>query len=186
MARDHHDVQLFHDEVLRTLQAAAPDGDAGELIRVDRGSSFRHLGLRTPVRRKLVKAGFSFSDRGEEEVLGIWDGIWRSTEWADVMFAVLDHYRVKLKAGVPSGFWPLAVGWIDRVDNWAHADDLARVYSWALAADHDQVYPSLVAWNRLDQEWHRRVSIVSLIHRQRCGVCRPRVCSAACRELPVG
>ncbi len=158
------DIGPFHDEVQQALQASAPGGDVGERIRLDRGSSIEHLGLRTPERRKLVKAGFSFYDRGDEGVLRIWDGIWWSARWADVMFAALDYYREQLKTGAPPGFWSVGGRWITRVDNWAHADDLARVYSWALAWSHDEVYRSLVDWNRSDDEWHRRISIVSLIH----------------------
>lgn len=154
----------FHDEVVAALEAAAPAGDVGERIRVDRGSALPHLGLRTPIRRRLVKAGFSFYSRSEVEVLQIWDEIWRTAAYADALSAVLDYYRERLPVEVPAAFWPVAVEWIVRVDNWAHADDLSRVYSWALAAHPDVVYPSLVRWNDSEGEWCRRVSIVSLIH----------------------
>lgn len=159
------EIAAAHDEVLAALEAAAPDDPAGgERIRVDRGSALRHLGLRTPVRRKLVARGFSFTDRVDAERLAIWDGIWHRADCADVMFAVLDDHRDRLRGGVDASFWPVASTWIDRIDNWAHADDLARVYSWAVAAQPDQVFPHLERWNAGDDEWERRISIVSLIH----------------------
>jgi len=164
MSTSPAEIERCHQEVADALRAAAPGGDTGERIRTDRGSTLPHLGLRTPARRKLVKAGFSFYDLDETALLAVWDGIWHTADSADVMFAVLDYYRERLKVRVPPGFWTVAKDWIDRVDNWAHADDLARVYSWVLAANHEEVYPSLVTWNQLDSEWHRRVSIVSLIH----------------------
>lgn len=151
--------------MLRVLQAAAPgDPTAGERVRVDRGSSLTHLGLRTPDRRRLVKQGFSFTSGSETEVLEAWDAVWRASPVADVLFAALDDYRDRLPKHVPDGFWATASQWITRIDNWAHADDLARLYSWALADDRGGVYPQLEAWNAASGEWERRVSMVSLVH----------------------
>lgn len=157
-------MQAFHNEVANQLVAVSPtDTDVGERIRIDRGSHLQHLGLRTPTRRKLVKAGFSFYDQDDEGILEVWDGIWKLTHYADVLFAVLDYYRERLQHGVPSFFWPVAADWITKIDNWAHADDLARVYSWALSSNPDQVHPTLIEWNQLESLWHRRISIVSLV-----------------------
>lgn len=159
------EIDAAHGEVLAALEAAAPDDPGpGERIRIDRGSTLRHLGLRTPVRRKLVARGFSFGDRVEAERIAIWDGIWRRADCADVMFAVLDDHRDRWRTGVDPSFWPFAVDWIERIDNWAHADDLARVYSWVLAAEPDLVYPQLERWNIEPDQWKRRISIVSLVH----------------------
>jgi len=164
MSNDWSRIEMHHEEVVEALRALPVNGTAGERIRVDRNSSFEHLGLRTPVRRQRVRSGFSFYDLTETEILGVWDGIWQLTSSADVMFAVLDFYRERLKLEIPPGFWPVAAGWIEKVDNWALADDLARVYSWALASNPDEVHASLVVWNTSGSEWHRRISIVSLIH----------------------
>lgn len=159
------EIDAAHGEVLAALEAAAPDDPGfGERIRLDRGSALRHLGLRTPVRRKIVARGFSFSAGSSAERIATWDGIWRRTDCADVMFAVLDDHRDRLRDGVDASFWPRAVDWIDRIDNWAHADDLARVYSWVLAAEPDVVHPQLERWNDDTDEWKRRISLVSLIH----------------------
>ena len=159
------EIDAAHREVLAALEAVAPDDPAvGERIRIDRRSQLRHLGVRTPVRRKLVGSGFSFSDGEVSERLEIWDGIWQRADCADVMFAVLDDYRERGRSEIGSSFWASAVAWIDRVDNWAHADDLARVYSWALAAEPQLVYDQLVHWNDDSSEWKRRISLVSTIH----------------------
>jgi len=159
------EITVFHREVASALRAAAPaTADVGERVRQDRSSRIEHLGLRTPDRRRLVRAGFSFYDNSESEVLEVWDGIWRAASNADVMFAVLDYYRARVTTGLPPGFWPVAASWIDAIDNWAHADDLARLYSWALEANPESVYPQLVEWNAADDQWRRRISLVSLIH----------------------
>jgi 3-methyladenine DNA glycosylase AlkD len=54
--------------------------------------------------------------------------------------------------------------WHQRVDNWCHCDGLASLYSWILASRAREVYPDLKAWNRAEDAWQRRISIVSLIH----------------------
>ncbi len=152
--------------MLPLLEALAPPPEVGERIRIDRGSDLRHLGVRTPARRKLVANGFSFtrSDDDDADVLAAWNTLWQSTDVADVMFLPLDYYRSRVAVSVPPGLWDATLGWIDRIDNWAHADDLARIYSWMLAADPDGVYPTLQTWNERTDLWHRRISIVSLVH----------------------
>lgn len=54
--------------------------------------------------------------------------------------------------------------WPERVDNWCHSDGLSSLYSWILASDPDAVYPQLVRWNRGEDQWLRRISLVSLVH----------------------
>lgn len=155
-----------HDEVLAALSAAASEaGATPELearIQNDRGSALVHLGLRTPLRRRRVKKGFSFTVGDNDAVLTAWDDIWQQADVADVMFAPLDHYRDR-QVENPSAFWSIVSAWIDRIDNWAHADDLARVYSRALEASSDVVYPTLLGWSTEEDQWRQRIAMVSLI-----------------------
>ncbi|MEM7272371.1 MAG: DNA alkylation repair protein [Actinomycetota bacterium] len=123
-----------------------------------------HLGVRTPVRRRLVRSGFSFTDGSPDEVLNDWDALWWRADCAEILFSVLDHYREDLRRRLPDGFWDRARRWVDRVDNWAHADDLARVYSFVVEAAFADVRPDLDRWNAAEDGWERRISIVSLVH----------------------
>ena len=165
--------QQHHDEVLGALSALAAETgispERGELVRADRRSEFEYLGLRTPDRRRRVAAGFSFTDQDAASVLAAWDDIWNLADNGDVMFAALDFYRRRIgsrrwTADDSAKLWSTAVGWIGRIDNWAHADDLARLYSFALADRPELVYPTLEEWSRSDSEWQRRIAMVSLIH----------------------
>lgn len=96
-------------------------------------------------------------------MLGVWDELWRESPYGEVLFAAIEYYR-KAPKRQPPGFWETIRGWIGRVDNWAHADALAGLYSEVLARDVDAVYPQLERWNIAEDEWERRISIVSLIH----------------------
>lgn len=165
--------QQHHDEVLGALSALVRETgispERGELVRADRRSEFEYFGLRTPDRRRRVAAGFSFTDEDAASVLAAWDGIWNLADNGDVMSAVLDFYRRRIgsrrwTADDSAKLWLTAVGWIERIDNWAHADDLARLYSSALADQAELVYPTLEERSRSDNEWQRRIAMVSLIH----------------------
>ncbi|MEL6892084.1 MAG: DNA alkylation repair protein [Actinomycetota bacterium] len=157
-----------HDEVLGALRALATETGVspqrGERVRADRRSGYHYLGIATAARRRRVAAGFSFTDDTEERVLGSWDGIWNMSDNGDVLFAVLDAYRPKVAKEPSLVFWRTAQGWIERIDNWAHADDLARLYSYVLEAHRDDVLPTLTTWSTTQSEWHRRVAVVSLVH----------------------
>ncbi|GHD81410.1 DNA alkylation repair enzyme [Salinibacterium amurskyense] len=167
------DTQQHLAEVFGVLATLARETgispERGELVRADRRSEFDYFGLRTPDRRRRVAAGFSFTGQDSASVLAAWDEIWNLAENGDVMFTALDFYRRRIssRSWTPhdsAEFWGTAVGWIERIDNWAHADDLARLYSFALADQPELVFPTLEEWSRSDNEWQRRIAMVSLIH----------------------
>lgn len=136
----------------------------GAAVRADRGSSLEYFGVGALELRARVKQGFSFSSKPAEEVLAVWDGLWRESRYGEVLFAALEYYK-KAPKRQPEGFWPVIRGWIGRVDNWAHADTLAGVYSEVLEREFDAVYPQIEVWNGAERsEWERRISLVSLIH----------------------
>ena len=155
-----------HGEVLDALSDLAATTNVahgrGDRVQADRKSQYQYLGLRTPDRRKRVAAGFSFTAE-PTEALETWNGIWNLTDNGDVLFAALDFYRTA-RPDDTQRFWDTVVGWVARIDNCAHADDLGRIYSFALEATPDLVYPVLEGWSQGESVWHKRVSIVSLIH----------------------
>jgi 3-methyladenine DNA glycosylase AlkD len=156
-------LDAYHDEVASALREIG-DPRYGAAVARDRGSSLEHLGIGFPVLRKRVKEGFSFYDRSEAEILAIWDGLWRTSPYGDVLFAALEYYAPRVRKRVDPALWPVVRRWPARVDNWCHSDGLSSLYSWVLAAQPQEVYPQLVAWSGERDEWLRRISIVSLIH----------------------
>ena len=152
-----------HAEVASALEAIGSPS-FGAHIAESLGSQLQFFGIRVPALRARVKQGFSFYQLSEREILGVWDRLWRFTPHGDVMSAALEYYRPLVRGSVSADFWPVVRGWSERADNWAHADTLSGVYSWVLAHHHDAVYPQLEGWSSDQDQWLRRMSIVSLIH----------------------
>jgi 3-methyladenine DNA glycosylase AlkD len=156
-------LQEYHLEVAQALTALGNPA-FGQAVRQDRGSQLEHLGLTFPNLRRRVRQGFSFYSLPEEQVLEVWDALWKTSPYGDVLFAALEFYAPLVRKRVSPGLWPVVRQWSDRVDNWCHSDGLSALYSRILESQRAQVYPQLVSWNEAEGEWLRRISLVSLIH----------------------
>jgi len=97
-------------------------------------------------------------------VLEIWDVLWKTSPYGDVLFAALEFYAPIVRKKVSSSLWKTIRQWSNRVDNWCHGDGLSAIYSRILESNFDETYPQIESWNLDDNEWLRRISLVSLIH----------------------
>lgn len=156
------DFEAHHREVYEALNAIGNPA-FGESVRIDRGSELEHLGIRIPVLRARVKEGFSFSNLPEEEILAIWDHLWRTSPYADVLFAALEYYIPRVRRHVDPTLWPVIKHWPNRIDNWCHCDALCAIFSRILEAQ-PETFAQFEEWNQDQGQWLRRISLVSLIH----------------------
>ena len=163
MVLDQASFDEHHREVVEALTAIG-DPARGRAVQEDRGSQLAHLGVTFPALRRRVRQGFSFYRLPQEEVLAVWDALWKTSPYGDVLFAAIEYYAPLVRKGAGAGIWPLVGTWSARVDNWCHSDGLSGLYAHILAQRFADVYPQLVAWNRSAEEWLRRISLVSLIH----------------------
>jgi len=155
--------QEYHREVVEALTMLG-DPERGKAVQRDRGSQLTHLGTAFPKLRRRVQQGFSFYHLPEEQVLEIWDALWRTSPYGDVLFAALEYYHPIVRKKVSSHLWPVVRHWSNRVDNWCHSDGLSAIYSRVLESNLAETYAQIESWNREDNEWLRRISLVSLIH----------------------
>lgn len=153
----------YHLEVAQALTAIGRPA-FGKRVQQDRGSQLQHLGITAPDLRRRVRQGFSFYNLPEEQVLQVWDALWQTSPYGDVLFAALEFYAPVVRKHVSPDLWPVVCQWSARVDNWCHSDGLSAIYSRILESDFADVYPQIVSWNRAEGEWLRRISLVSLIH----------------------
>ena len=160
---NHPQTKKYHSEVVKALTAIGNPA-FGKAVQQDRGSKLKHLGIKFPALRRRVKQGFSFYKLPEEQVLEVWDALWQTSPYGDVLFAALEYYLPIVKKQVPANLWSVVKGWAPRIDNWCHSDGLSAIYSRVLESNQKEVYPQLVEWNQAEGEWLRRMSLVSLIH----------------------
>jgi 3-methyladenine DNA glycosylase AlkD len=97
-------------------------------------------------------------------VLEIWDVLWQTSQYGDVLFAALEFYAPTVRKRVSPDLWSVVRQWSGRIDNWCHSDALSALYSRVLESYPGEVYPQLVSWNHAESEWLRRISLVSLTH----------------------
>lgn len=97
-------------------------------------------------------------------MLAIWDGLWKSSRYGDVLFAALEFYIPIVRKQARPDLWLVVRQWTNRVDNWCHSDMLSSLYSQLLEHHFNEVYPQLQEWNKAESEWPRRISLVSLVH----------------------
>lgn len=152
----------YEREVREALAPFAEPGRAEE-ARNDKKSSLSFLAVRVPAIERVVRKGFSFYARPPDEILAIWNAIWFSSPYFEVLAAAGMYYSLQ-HAKIDPATWPTLSTWSQRCDNWAHADQLAGIYSYLLAQDCPGVYRQLEEWNASDDQWKRRISLVSLIH----------------------
>ncbi len=157
------DFQEYHREVVEALTVSGSP-ERGKAVQQDRGSQLIHLGITFPELRQRVKQGFSFYHLPEEQLLEIWDALWKTSPYADVLFAALEFYAPLVRKKVNPYLWTVVRQWTARVDNWCHSDGLGALYSRILENHPAQTYPQIEAWNLDANEWLRRISLVSLIH----------------------
>jgi 3-methyladenine DNA glycosylase AlkD len=163
MKTDPAKFQEYHREVVRELTAIGNPA-FGEAVQKDRGSQLKHLGIKFPALRRRVKQGFSFHTLPDEQVLDVWNALWQTSPYGDVLFAALEFYAPIVRRQVHPRLWGVMRTWSKHVDNWCHSDGLSAIYSRILESHPEEVYPQLVKWNRTKSEWLRRISLVSLIH----------------------
>lgn len=155
--------QKFHREIVKALTAIG-NPTFGKAVQQDRGSKFKHLGIKFPALRRRVKQGFSFYELPEDQILEVWDALWKTSPYGDVLFAAIEYYLPIVKKQVPANLWSVVKGWAPRIDNWCHSDGLSSIYSRILESNKKEVYAQLLEWNQAEDEWLRRSSLVSLIH----------------------
>lgn len=157
-------------EALREIGAVL--AEAGETVDPAKAAERAHFmktklpmhGLTVPQIRKLAKRGFSFSTRPPNEVLSIWSHIWRKPGTHEASLLAIYYLESLKPLPDPAWFWPHVAGWAARITCWDQSDGLSGIYAQLVERAPELVYPDLVEWNRSDNPWERRQSLVSLIY----------------------
>jgi 3-methyladenine DNA glycosylase AlkD len=124
------------------------------------GTAIPILGLRSPVINEVFRHGFSFDEESLEIQLEVWDYCWQRTSCFEVMSLCLIFVRKRHKKLDAKKLFKVLNGWINRIDNWAHSDELS--YSFATLMDRlpKEVGDLLQRWNSSKNPWERRQSLI--------------------------
>ena len=149
-------------EIERRLQARVTLDPEYKRFR-EKTTKLEVLGLRLPVMQEIEESGFSFYDEPQDKILNIWQQIWNAATIHEVMYLPLFYYRRHRQELGPL-HWKMMKQWINRVENWEHADALCQLYSILYERNPKRLLPTLRQWNRSSNPWKRRASIVSTIY----------------------
>ena len=121
-----------------------------------------------PAHRTASRHNYSFSDKPFAQQLVAWDHIWHATDdfWVRVHATFFLERHMK-KTDTLKQMWPVVVKWQDNVDDWPLCDVLAKIYTKILVVEPIKVYATLKKWNKDDDLWKRRQSVVSLLYYSR-------------------
>jgi len=60
--------------------------------------------------------------------------------------------------------WNIIKHWQKHVDNWGHCDGLSKIYTKILELIPEEVLEQLKLWNKSENQWDKRQSLVSLLY----------------------
>ncbi len=129
----------------------------------EKTSKLNVLGLRLPIIQEIEQTGFSFYKNPQNEILNVWDHVWNTATTHEVMYLPLFYYR-RHRTELDPPHWRVMKQWINRVENWEHADALCQLYSIFFERYPKLVLPTLKTWNHSKNPWKRRASVVSTIY----------------------
>lgn len=118
----------------------------------------------TQSQRKLSKKGYSFSTLPVEKQIRIWDKVWKSEFFWVKVQAFFYCEKLLKKPDDLVLIWTTIKEWQNNVNDWGTCDCLSKVYSRILEIKPKLVLPTLTLWNKSDNPWNRRQSIVSLLY----------------------
>jgi 3-methyladenine DNA glycosylase AlkD len=121
-----------------------------------------------PMHRRESRRGYSFSGLPFSKQLAIWDELWHTENdfWVRLhAFFFLERHLKKDSELLE--MWSIIVRWQEQVDDWGLCDALAKIYTKILMVAPNEVYAQLKEWNRDENLWKRRQSVVSLLYYSR-------------------
>ncbi len=123
-------------------------------------SQLTYLNLKIPIVRAAFKEGFSFSERDVTEQWQIWDFVWHNSNIFEVML-LSSYFVAKRSIEELHQNRRRLLRWVDRVDNWAHSDELSSHYAKLVEHAPDIYLPVLETWSRSKNPWYRRQALVA-------------------------
>lgn len=154
-----------HPVIVKKLQVGlASDKKSGfKDLKKYIGTQYDFIGLTTPKQREVFKAAYDFNALSLDQQLEIWNEIWLHSTLFEAMTQALFFVSQHRDAFDTKALFTATKNWVGKIDNWAHSDGLSDIFSYLLEKDAAIVYPQIKIWNKSENPWERRQSIVALL-----------------------
>ncbi len=144
---------------IKTTRKNTGDFDLQKYI----GTHFHVTGLSMPQLRSAYKKGYSFNKFSLKKQYAIYRYIYMNSEIFDVLLQSLFFCENYVKTAEPEYIFNELIDWQQRIDNWAHSDMLMQHFAYLHEHYPAMVYPHLQQWNKSENPWERRQSVLSLL-----------------------
>lgn len=162
ISKSMKDLEKYHKEVLSKLRKTAKYHPAPRPWYYN--SSFPFLAdIPAPVKKQILKKGFSFSSLSISKQKKIWKYIFFKGEYHELLTLALSFYAEQKKE-LTTQDWQSLKRWTNRIDNWAHSDSLSDLFAVLFEKFPKAILPTLKQWNSSKKPWVRRQSVVSLFY----------------------
>ena len=182
-------MKKYLDEVTRAfLSYGKPFSKKDEVYQAEKmyQTNYKIYNVSREKLRLLEKKHYSFSDLPLSKQAKIWSYIFKNTPYMGVGHLAINYFKsFQKKKGIDLvQFWPLLKTWISKIENWAHGDMTASLYSQMLEEDFSKIYPELQKWASHKNPWKRRMAIISLFYYARCRKTYPPFKKAVALLIP--
>lgn len=126
-------------------------------------SKLKYLDHKAAVVSEAYDKGFQFSNLPAQKQWKVWDYVWKKSSTFEVMNLALRWAHSRPIEEIHE-HRKIVLGWLKRVDNWAHSDGLSSLYSRLLEYSPKTYFPHFRKWNVSERPWERRQSLVGLFN----------------------
>lgn len=142
---------------------------SGEKLKQYLGTKLKVYGYNSKTQVEFCKRGYSFYAEDKENNFACFDDVYHqgySHEGKNQAFIYLDKNYKHISPKIQLEKLP---SWVTKIDNWAHSDYLSKFLTRLIENSETQkkMLTYVKKWNKSDNLWERRQSLVSLYYYSR-------------------
>lgn len=156
------DIPLFIEQLEELVKETAEQSEQPKFDKLQSylGTGLHVAGLRSAEIKALYKQTAEELPSDPQAQLSIWHEVWQTSDWFEVLSMPLLFVRQRAGKLDARDLLTRLVKWQERIDNWAHSDELAHAFANQLQVQEKEVAALLSSYNRSSNPWDRRQSMV--------------------------